>query len=94
MATIINNPPSNTATNDSGDGMGTGIILGIVAAVLLGVVVFFAYMWPTVQGSQQANVTNINVQVPANNQASTNQTQLPSTSTNTNTGGTTTLPGY
>ena len=61
MPTVINNPQSET-----GNGMGMCLVLGIIVAILIGMMVFFVYGWPWLQGNQQQQEggTNIDIQIP------------------------------
>ena len=54
MATVINNPSSDT------NGGGLSVILGIIVAVII-IALFFLYALPALRGVGRSNGTNINV---------------------------------
>ncbi len=53
MATVINNPSSDT-------GGGAGVLLGIIVAVII-ITLFFVYALPGLRGLSRSGGTNINV---------------------------------
>ena len=62
MATVTNNPPS-----DSGEGIGPGVLIGMFL-IAAGIVLFSIYGLPTLRGSSNggaANSASIDAEVPA-----------------------------
>ncbi len=63
MATIINNPGTNS------DDSGVGVVIGVVVGLLL-IVLFFAYALPSIRGTATPSTTQapggatVNVQLP------------------------------